>query len=1288
MKNFYVILISLILVSSFTNIQAQTYVGSEKCELCHDRTSNPIYSEWKASGHPYKFTVTPGNEGPTYPDEAVNFQSTWLENIGDGTHEWSDIAGVIGGYGWKARFVGTDGHLIGTAGSEFSTGMGHNQFNFFGGEDHGWVDYHPGDQKIYNYSCFKCHTTGGDTTGTWLAGVEDLGTFSEGGIGCEACHGPGSDHITSMSKDDIDLVYEQAHKDNALGGLSIKGVVQMPNPDGDDINFMCGTCHNRDYKAQINASGGFIKHHEQWDELSNSKHGMTSGENAMTCITCHDPHKRTIWDGEGVIAKCTECHENHASKLNHAPGVTCLDCHMPYAAKSGTKRGDSGYKGDVRSHLFTINPSTESMFTEDGKWVRDDDERSAALSPHYACLGCHNDKADDNIPDKTIEQVAVAAAGMHKEYTADDYSGSQKCQACHTEKYTDWAASGHPYKFNVTADTLGPIYPAEAVNFQSTWLDNLGDGTHDWGNVAGVIGGYGWKARFVGTDGHIIGTAGSAFSTGIGNNQFNFYDGEPHGWVDYHPGDQKIYNYSCFKCHTTGGDTEGTWLEGVEGLGTFTEGGIGCEACHGPGAMHAASANPRDIDLVYEQAHIDNKHGGLKVGDNIQKPDSNGDDVNFMCGTCHNRDYENPINVSGGFIKHHEQWDEMTVTKHGNSGSISCTTCHDPHKRTIWDGEGIIKKCTECHTNQVGHINHAEGVSCIDCHMPYAAKSGTKRGDSGYKGDVRSHLWVINPSTETMFTEDGKWVKDDEERSAALSPHFACLGCHNDNADDNIPNKTIEQVAAAAKDMHTIYSVEDYGGSQKCQACHTEKYNDWAASGHPYKFNVTADSVGPVYPGEAVNYQSTWLDSLGDGTHDWGNVAGVIGGYGWKARFVGTDGHIIGTAGSKFSTGMGHNQFNFYDGEDLGWANYHPNDEKIYNYSCFKCHTTGGDTEGTWLEGVEGLGTFTEGGIGCEACHGPSARHAATGNKFYTDKVYEQAHLDNKHGGLKIGDDIQLPNVNGNDVTFMCGTCHNRDYEAPINASGGFIKHHEQWDELTTNVHGQAFDCGTCHDPHKRTIWDGEGIIAKCTECHSRIDHMNHTEGVSCIDCHMPYAAKSGAKRGQSGYKGDVRSHLFVINPSEESMFTEDGKWVKDDGERSAALSPHYACLGCHNDDPNDDIPDKTIEAAAIAAKDMHKKITSTKENIFDNEFTIFPNPSAREFHFRIQNIEIGDTDIQIFDIAGKAIYQTTLRNENAGRNMITWDGKNDNGEEVQAGFYFVEIRTNTKSYSGKLIKM
>lgn len=482
-----------------------------------------------------------------------------------------------------------------------------------------------------------------------------------------------------------------------------------------------------------------------------------------------------------------------------------------------------------------------------------------------------------------------------------------------------------------------------------------------------------------------------------------------------------------------------------------------------------------------------------------------------------------------------------------------------------------------------------------------------------------------------------------------------------------------------------LVNAQDWVGSDACQLCHSEKYDNWIQSGHPYKFNVIENGQPPVYPEEAFNYQVQWMDNLGDGSHSWDDIAGVIGGYGWKSRFVGQDGHVVGTAGSAYSTGFGHNQFNFYDGENHGWVNYHPEDEKIYNYSCFKCHTTGGDTTGTWLSGVEGLGTFTEQGIGCESCHGPGGDHVDGPTTANIDLVYEFAHKDNGIGGLQIGDDVQTPDPNSNDVKFLCGTCHNRSYTSPINASGGFIKHHEQWDEFVATKHDEGgMDCSTCHNPHKRVIWDGDGIIMNCGTCHSdQVAHTDHGESANCLDCHMPFAAKSGTTRGQSGYKGDVRSHLMKIIPDTESMFTEDGSNVRDDEDRPAALSPAYACLGCHNDDPDDNIPDKTLEEAAAQAAGMHDE-TSIRETL-SIAMGLYPNPSNGPTTISLTLPNSGNISLMIFNAAGQVIY-TINEERSAGPQSISWNGRSNTGADIQPGYYFVKVSSGNLTTVEKLV--
>jgi len=318
------------------------------------------------------------------------------------------------------------------------------------------------------------------------------------------------------------------------------------------------------------------------------------------------------------------------------------------------------------------------------------------------------------------------------------FEGSDFCQGCHEKNYQDWSASGHPYKLMKGEQARNRPIP---LPLGTTWDD-----------VSYVIGGYKWKSRYMDTDGYIITVTEDEDGNAVeGMNQYNFLTGE---WVNYHAGEVKPYN--CGSCHTTNwvadedAATDNDLTDNQDGLpgihGTFDVGGVHCEQCHGNGMT------------------------------------MNVDDSTDACGICHYREAApgaetNVIPAGGGFIKHHEQYNEHLASPHA---SMKCTTCHNPHKK----GEFSIKDgraCEDCHVNIAASYamdSMADyGVECKDCHMPYASKSANQLGP--FEGDVQTHLFYINTdSTASMFTEDGAYVALDQDGKGAATLDFACIRCH------------------------------------------------------------------------------------------------------------------------------------------------------------------------------------------------------------------------------------------------------------------------------------------------------------------------------------------------------------------------------------------------------------------------------------------------------------------------------------------------------------------------------
>jgi hypothetical protein len=369
----------------------RTFVGTDTCLTCHGATKG----NFPLTGHPFKLNAVENGQPPEYP-------VTELAGPPPGV-EWTDVAFVIGGYRYKYRVVDNDGFIVlgPTAQYNFPS-QGRSAYS--NDDAHTAPDGTPGpwDENIGRkpYNCGKCHTTGYDAEAENHHGLEGLvGDWAFEGVHCEACHGAGSDHVAAATS-------EERHE--AING----------HPDTETV---CGRCHTRNPDG-IEAKGGFVRHHEQWDEFSRSVHATAPGFDDG-CMTCHDVHE-PLFDADrlaaiqvafvvgdmnpmaglgsppGIIKECSDCHTNVT--VAHVGPDECKACHMAFTDKSAVAINDNA--GDIRSHIWDIEVDPDAkMFTDvDGnpvdrddtnvKFAALDEDGEAFITLDFACLQCHTDK--------------------------------------------------------------------------------------------------------------------------------------------------------------------------------------------------------------------------------------------------------------------------------------------------------------------------------------------------------------------------------------------------------------------------------------------------------------------------------------------------------------------------------------------------------------------------------------------------------------------------------------------------------------------------------------------------------------------------------------------------------------------------------------------------------------------------------------------------------------------------------------------------------------------------------
>ncbi len=408
---------------------------------------------------------------------------------------------------------------------------------------------------------------------------------------------------------------------------------------------------------------------------------------------------------------------------------------------------------------------------------------------------------------------------------------SGTCAGCHADAYEAWADSHHGWAWRPAdpENVLGDFNDAEFEHRGRTSrfvtrngrfaVETAGpDGRVATWEIVGTVGVEPLQQYLVRLEDGRLQALDMAWDT-EGRRWYHLY---PEQELDDDPGlhwsgPYKNWNSRCVSCHVT--DFKKRYEPQTNTYqSTWSEMGVGCEACHGPGQAHVDWAQRRQIEGTRSTWTPSDYRGVDELGLTVSFDGDRQAELK-TCAGCHSRreslgadspppgapfddhfrltplreglyhadgQIQGEVYVYGSFLQ---------TKKHAQG--VSCSDCHAPHSaRLVVEGNGV---CTQCH-NPAGrpefptlkkslydspeHHRHAvgtEGASCVSCHMPETTYMGVDpRRDHSFRvprPDLTVELGTPNACGDCHADEGAEWARDQVARwnpqGRHTEPHFA-----------------------------------------------------------------------------------------------------------------------------------------------------------------------------------------------------------------------------------------------------------------------------------------------------------------------------------------------------------------------------------------------------------------------------------------------------------------------------------------------------------------------------------
>jgi len=210
-------------------------------------------------------------------------------------------------------------------------------------------------QQNWNFMCADCHST--NLQKNYDASTDTYATsWSEISVGCEACHGPGSEHarLAALGRGSEGLTVALDERRGAAWTID----PATGNPRRTPVRTttreldVCAQCHSRrgQFSNGYRAGELFLDHYrpaliesslyhpdgQQREEVYDWGSFLSSRMHAagVTCGDCHEPHAARLRAPGNAV--CDQCHQpaKYQATSHHlhpvdSPGSQCVACHMP-----------------------------------------------------------------------------------------------------------------------------------------------------------------------------------------------------------------------------------------------------------------------------------------------------------------------------------------------------------------------------------------------------------------------------------------------------------------------------------------------------------------------------------------------------------------------------------------------------------------------------------------------------------------------------------------------------------------------------------------------------------------------------------------------------------------------------------------------------------------------------------------------------------------------------------------------------------------------------------------------